>query len=387
MNPSNMTPDQLEELAKSMFSSNKAYFGGFILGGLIDAILCGILLMQCGTYVSSCAHDRWFLKAAVAWVILMNLLGTSLIWAWLWEVFVRNFAIYRTLFSLEYTAWTSMMTIATTLPVQTFFGLRAWKLLNRNLVFGVAVFALTLAYVGIGSNLTILQRLYPYTTYTEYMSPKTTGLTYTCCGSLLVADLLITTTILWHLLHWRGGSRHTQDLLKKLARITFESQLPPALITIALLATYSPAQNNPATVPLLWVQPKLYVISLLHTLNMRQELAAREVVVETACTGFGHTTQWAVGPAQIVQTGEPDIAPHNQAISVSQTRGRLSTRRDPPSATFVSFGEVGVATTLGGTLKLDDMPVVSHGGFDNEMEMVERKSEHPDSASETTIAS
>ncbi|KAG9086139.1 hypothetical protein FS749_003882 [Ceratobasidium sp. UAMH 11750] len=385
MDPSQMTPEQLEELAKAMFSSHKTvHFGNYILGALIDAVLCGFLLMQCGSYVSSCAQDRWLLKAAVAWVILMNLWGTSMIWAWLWDVYVVNFGTYRTLFSLKYTAWTAVITFATTLVVQTFFGLRAWKILNRNLVFGVTVAVLTLGYVGIGLALTSLQELHPYTTY----ALETMGLTYSCIACLVMADLLITTTILWYLVRWRGGNQRSQDLLKKMARITFESQLPPTLISIALLVTL--AQDTPATVPIIWAEPKLYGISLLHTLNMRQELAAPEVVAGTVITGPSRMTgigslRFPVGPTQ---TGDSDITPHNQAISIPQNRTRFPTRPDPPKATMVSFGGESVDKSPSDALKLDVLPVVSHvGSSDNEMEMVEKKSGLPDLESHTTSSS
>jgi hypothetical protein len=40
----------------------------------MDALLCGVLLMQCGSYIGSSARDGWLLKAAVAYVVAMNLL-------------------------------------------------------------------------------------------------------------------------------------------------------------------------------------------------------------------------------------------------------------------------------------------------------------------------
>ncbi|KAG9085043.1 hypothetical protein FS749_004733 [Ceratobasidium sp. UAMH 11750] len=386
MDPSQMTPEQLEELAKAIFSTDKpAHFGNFILGALIDALLCGFLLMQCGSYIGLCAKDHWLLKVAVAWVILMNLCGTSLIWAWLWEVFVVNFGTYRTLFSLKYTLWTALITYGTTVPVQLFFGLRAWKILNRSLVFGVVVSMLTLAYAAMGLAVTIMQWLNPITTF----ALKTLGITYSCIACLVVSDLLITTTILWYIVHWRGGNRRSQDLIKKAARITFESQLPPTLLTIALAGTFSPAQNNPATVPIIWAQPKLYGISLLHTLNMRQELAAPDVIVGTVVTGPSRTTgigslRFPVGPTQ---TGDSDITPHNQAISDSQNRTHFPTRPDPPKATMVSFGGESVERSPNDILKLDVLPVVSHVGSSvSEMEMGERKSGLPDPESHTTTA-
>jgi hypothetical protein len=128
-----LTPEQLEDLAIEMFSPGKSLNFGvgsnsftiskarcsspcqpFILGSAIDALLCGILLMQCVSYVGSSARDGWRLKGMVAYVIAMNLCvfhdivrrlvssealetfswSTAFAWAWVWELFVRNFGTY-----------------------------------------------------------------------------------------------------------------------------------------------------------------------------------------------------------------------------------------------------------------------------------------------------
>ncbi|KAG9073496.1 hypothetical protein FS749_015101 [Ceratobasidium sp. UAMH 11750] len=98
MDLANLTPEQLEELAKAMFSANKpSHFGPSLLGSVIDALLCGILLMQCGSYISSCAEDGWLLKATVGYVVGMNLWSTALAWASVWGTFVSGFGIYVSL--------------------------------------------------------------------------------------------------------------------------------------------------------------------------------------------------------------------------------------------------------------------------------------------------
>ncbi|KAG9084600.1 hypothetical protein FS749_005099 [Ceratobasidium sp. UAMH 11750] len=71
----NLTPEQLEQLAEATFSSNKSLnLGPFILGSVIDALLCGILLMQCGTYIGLSSQDNRLLKVTITYVVAMNLL-------------------------------------------------------------------------------------------------------------------------------------------------------------------------------------------------------------------------------------------------------------------------------------------------------------------------
>ncbi|ELU38259.1 hypothetical protein AG1IA_07720 [Rhizoctonia solani AG-1 IA] len=82
MDSNHSTPEELEELARTLLSTNKPITCGvspFILGALFDTLLCGILLMQCGSYIGSKNKDVLLIKALVAFVIAMNLYGSCLL--------------------------------------------------------------------------------------------------------------------------------------------------------------------------------------------------------------------------------------------------------------------------------------------------------------------
>ncbi|KAG8716555.1 hypothetical protein FRC08_009283 [Ceratobasidium sp. 394] len=378
-----LTPEQLEQLANATFSSNKPLnFGPFVLGSLVDALLCGILLMQCGRYISSSDRDGWLLKVTVAGVITMNLLGTAIGWAWVWDLFVRNFGTYRTFFSITYFSWSFVIGSVTGVVVQTFFALRAWRMLNRNLLFALVIITLMLCYIGSGLAVKILFVRARYSVYASTMKVAA----YIAFTSMVFGDVIITTIIIWYLLTWRTTNPRINGLLKKLIRVTFESQLPPTLVAIGLFIAYTIKQDSFVLVPLIWVHPKSYAISLLHTLNMRSAMTQPTVVFGTTFTVPSCTTgQFAVGPAQASQTEGSDAIPHSQVVGVSQSRSYFSTRNTPPKTMVVSFEKTDRATP-GDTLKVDVAPMVSHTeSSDVEAEMVERKSKLPDL--ESSIAS
>ncbi|KAG9077504.1 hypothetical protein FS749_010603, partial [Ceratobasidium sp. UAMH 11750] len=190
MNLDNLTPEQLEQLANAMFSSNKPLnFGPFVLGSLIDALLCGILLMQCGAYIGSSNRDGWLLKVTIGGLITMNLLGTAFAWAWVWELFVRNFGTYRTFFSITYFSWSFVIGSVTGVAVQTFFALRVWKMLNRSLLFALVIITSMLCYIGSGLALKILLAWNPYTVYASRMKVPA----HICFSSMVFGDVIITT--------------------------------------------------------------------------------------------------------------------------------------------------------------------------------------------------
>ncbi|KAG9127625.1 hypothetical protein FRC07_011508 [Ceratobasidium sp. 392] len=96
---------------------------------------------------------------------------------------------------------------------------------------------------------------------------------------MVVADVIITSIILFFLWSNRGGNiRSTDDLLTRLFRVTFASQLPPTLLAIATTIVYSIKNDSPNAIPFVCIQGKVYGISLLHTLNMRETWRRPDVI-------------------------------------------------------------------------------------------------------------
>ncbi|CCO34764.1 hypothetical protein BN14_08872 [Rhizoctonia solani AG-1 IB] len=88
----------------------------------------------------------------------------------------------------------------------------------------------------------------------------------------VIADLTITVIILYFIIKSRTGWSGTDNILSNLARMTFESQLPPTLIAIGLAVEYTIKYDSFIAIPFICVQAKFYGISLVHTLNGRVNL-------------------------------------------------------------------------------------------------------------------
>ncbi|KDN45360.1 hypothetical protein RSAG8_04947, partial [Rhizoctonia solani AG-8 WAC10335] len=95
---------------------------------------------------------------------------------------------------------------------------------------------------------------------------------YICLSCTLAVDLLITGIILQYLMRKRTINKHTNHLMSRLTKVTFESQLPPTLVAIGLFCIFTAKNDSFVSVPLIMMQCKLYGISLLHTLNVRESL-------------------------------------------------------------------------------------------------------------------
>ncbi|QRW20178.1 transmembrane protein [Rhizoctonia solani] len=125
----------------------------------------------------------------------------------------------------------------TVIVVQGFFAIRAWKVTNRNwVILGmIAVFALTAFGGGIGVKVMFMQ------VGSTLRAGDVKVPAYIWLFGTVAADLIITGIILFYLITSRKttSQKATDDVITRLARVTFESQLPPTLIAVGLAIEYT----------------------------------------------------------------------------------------------------------------------------------------------------
>ncbi|KAG9089244.1 hypothetical protein FRC06_001660 [Ceratobasidium sp. 370] len=141
--------------------------------------------------------------------------------------------------------------------------------------------------------------------------------------------------VMRYLLGGKTGQPSTDHALTRLARITFESQLPPTLIAIGLAVEYTIQYSSFIAIPFICVQAKFYGISLLHTLNSREALksvsgtAAATDDGDIEFAGRSHNTFWLSSRFQATSTdGHPpravkgDTHRHTQFTIMPEPRTR-----------------------------------------------------------------
>ncbi|KAH7336987.1 hypothetical protein B0J17DRAFT_450048 [Rhizoctonia solani] len=236
----------------------------FLVATFVDTLFCGILLMQCGSYVSLGRNDPKLFKWMVAYVLLLNVASTVFTWAWIYDLFVYNFGSYGLFLSIKYLSWFYVLDSMMVIVVQGFFGLRAWKLTGKSWIVGILLVSLMLGAFGGGVGIKVLFTRLGSTLYAKDVRIPA----YICLFCTVAADITITAIILHYLTRNHTGIQNTDHMLARLARVTFSSQLPPTLIAIALAIEYSIKYDSFIAIPFICVQGKVYGISLLHTLNV-----------------------------------------------------------------------------------------------------------------------
>lgn len=303
---------ELDQIAEPVLSAAKSLnLGPFLVATFIDSLFCGILLMQCGSYVKLGKHDNKLLKCTVVYVLLLNVASTIFTWAWIYDLFVYNFGSYGLFLSIKYLSWFYVLDSMMVIVVQGFFGLRAWKLTGKSWVVGVVLVSLMLGALGGGVAIKVLFTRLGSTLYAGGVRVPA----YICLFCTVAADVTITAIILQYLTFNRTGNQSTNNMMARLARITFSSQLPPTLIAIALAIEYTIKYDSFIAIPFICVQGKVYGISLMHTLNVRETWRRpNPTCADTADIEFqqpsSQPTVWRVDPSR---SGVTDIQCHSRA--------------------------------------------------------------------------
>ncbi|CUA68779.1 hypothetical protein RSOLAG22IIIB_03639 [Rhizoctonia solani] len=257
----------LDQIAAPVLSADKSFqLGPFIVASFVDTLFCGFLLMQCGAYVTLGRNDPSLFKWMVAYVSLLNIASTVFTWTWIYDLFVYNFGSYGLFLSIKYLSWFYVLDSMIVIVVQAFFGLRAWKLTGKSWLVGLLLVTLMLSAFGGGIAIKVLFTRLGSTLYAKDVRVPA----YICLFCTVAADITITAIILRYLTCNHMGIQTTDHMLTRLARVTFSSQLPPTLIAIALAIEFSIKYDSFIAIPFICVQGKVYGISLLHTLNVRE---------------------------------------------------------------------------------------------------------------------
>jgi len=213
-------------------------------------------------------YYRWL----VIVVLLLSMIKTAQCIAVVWVQNVLNYAnpdVARTLVAKAW--WQVSMPLMTGIIgtiVQSFFCLRFYMLSRNWMLCALIVCAMCLGLAGVCLSLASI--------LAGNAKAKVMWLLVHLVG-VFVADLLITSGTIFSLQKRASGLERTTQLINRLLRLVFESAAPPTLIAMTDLIMTQTLGSK-----LLWhlfmniALGKVYVVSLLYTLNSINEYRARE---------------------------------------------------------------------------------------------------------------
>ncbi|KAJ7646197.1 hypothetical protein B0H17DRAFT_1215766 [Mycena rosella] len=250
--------------------------GPWVLGAFLDCILLGVIFCQTMTFFRTRAPATSNLQQYYRWlviaVVFLSMLKTAQLMGVVWVQNVKEFAnpdVARTLVAV---AWwqvsVPLMTGIIGALVQSFYCLRFY-MLSRNWMLCVPIVcAICLGLAGVCLSLAAI--------LAGNTKAKVMWLLVHLVG-VFVADISITTGTIYSLQKRNSGLERTTELINRLLRLVFESAFPPTIMALMDLIMTQTLGSK-----LLWhlfinmALGKIYVVSLLYTLNSINEYRVRE---------------------------------------------------------------------------------------------------------------
>ncbi|KAJ7255791.1 hypothetical protein B0H12DRAFT_1232959 [Mycena haematopus] len=260
--------------------------GAYVLRGF-DFATCtavftqGVLCAQFVWYMTESKRDSecLLLKIFVAGLALLTTMRTvqALAMSWLQNsAMFKDMATAATSYQSNWVFLTTLLTSAViSFYVQMFFCYRLWTL-SRSFYLVAAVSALLILALALACVAT-------YTVFTAV--PKSIKWTSAHLGVAMCGDLLLTAGTVFALLRHSKAALprgRTAQILNALLRLTLQSAAPSATCAfINFVVSIQMSRPNTDLRPILMIteitnmlQPKLYAISAMWTLNLRAEIRA-----------------------------------------------------------------------------------------------------------------
>jgi len=289
-----MSNISLTPASQAFVDNRTTTLGPWVLGAFIDCILLGVVLCQVERFFKLRRSGSRGIHYWYMWIVVLltvfSLIKTAQAMGvvWMQNVFYFNDPdVARTLLS---DAWwqvsVPLMTAVSGVIVQSFFAFRFWLLTRRFVLTLPIVAAMVLGIVG--AALSVVNII------NGDVKAKVMWLMVHLV-SVFLADFMISVGTYVALKTSVGESSSKTTIANRFLRLIFESALPPTILATAdLILTQTLGPNLLWHLILNFPLSKVYVISLLYTLNSINEYRRQELGFtddELYTSKYGNTSQ------------------------------------------------------------------------------------------------
>ncbi|XP_006462182.1 hypothetical protein AGABI2DRAFT_179048 [Agaricus bisporus var. bisporus H97] len=199
-------------------------FGPMLIGAFFNTMLYGVLAIQSLIYFQTYKRDSIWLKCFAFYLLVAETVNTGLIIGLLYEPLILKYGqpAATTFFPVH-----PIMTIAVSTPVQLFI---AWRIIiisgKRYFAFIIWVFAL----ISTGGAIWLAHTVVDVKRFARKPDLHWPALTWLLAS--MIADVIITFSLVHSLAKRRTGIVQTDDIINKIIRMTIQTGLVTAIFAI-----------------------------------------------------------------------------------------------------------------------------------------------------------
>jgi len=250
----------------------KTTIGATVIGFSLSTALYGVSFLQAYLYFRAYWKDSIGYKSLVATLITLDTLTTMLVAHGLYTMAVLHFNDPAANLILPWSFPGQAIAIDfTTIIAQLFYVHQIWIVSRNKPIIALVVLCALLGFMG-DFSLNVLS----YVTVNGLTSKMFLIVGSLTNSFLALADMLITGTLSYYLRSFRSASRERTNgtILDKLIIYTVSRGTITAVVQILFLAIYVAWPSKSYWIPFQLILGKLYVNSVLATLNVRRNLFA-----------------------------------------------------------------------------------------------------------------
>ncbi|KAH7098037.1 hypothetical protein BKA62DRAFT_832841 [Auriculariales sp. MPI-PUGE-AT-0066] len=275
-----VNPETIPIIAPLEFNPTAA-FGPWFAGCATDILLMGVIIALAVEYWKVYApDDRRRVKTLVATSMILSFLKSISVSATVWHKVIWGWGNYRA--ALTSTPWYAaidpLFNTGISLIAQVFFLFRLRALLKGRIwtaALGLIVAFMILECVG---HVIICVEIFYHDSWGSvriYEEAEIVGMT-----GMIGTDVLLTISLCYTLLRSKTGVARTDSLITKLILLTLTTALLPTVADSIKIGIYlSLLGRTSSWITFSIIQSKLYTLSMLITLTVRNMLRKSEVVI------------------------------------------------------------------------------------------------------------
>ncbi|KAF8808497.1 hypothetical protein BYT27DRAFT_7189007 [Phlegmacium glaucopus] len=300
-------------------------FGPMLIGTYINMILYGILIVQMYHYYKTYKQDSKWIRYFILYLFVMETFNSICDIAMMFQPLIQEFGkpnalkFFPTMFAAE-----PIVIVCISTPIQLFFAWRIW-VLTRNYVLAAIVVFFSLVSLGGGIWTTVLLihlKLFA-------LKPKLHWPALMWFISAVIADVLITSVLVYNLSKRKTGFSGTDDAIEKIIRMTVQTGMLTAFCAIADVIFFLSLPHT--ALNFVWdiALAKLYANCLMSTLNARSglhDLISHKASAQRYVSSVAHRQQDTILEANCSSNKTSTQSDVEYGITVTKV---VETRKEP----------------------------------------------------------
>ncbi|KAJ7667646.1 hypothetical protein DFH06DRAFT_1322238 [Mycena polygramma] len=277
------SPSSAAQLA-ALISAVKELFASTFIGFSVATTLYGISVLQVYLYFRRYTRDQWGLKTMVATLWILDTLATVFVAS---ALFIFVFDILNRKIDVDipwsFTAEKLLVTIITFIA-QCFYAHTIWKVSNNRIT---TAFILCLAVGTFGLGIYTTVHLFQTPALNSISSRSFLIVSGLVQGLAALNDIVITGSMSYYLHIKRSSLPSSEKLIDTLIVYAVSRGVLTAIAQIMFLVLNVSLPNHQYWLPFHMAVGKLYVNSVLATLNVRQSLSQTEIMLGPGISVLG----------------------------------------------------------------------------------------------------